>query len=65
MSEVQHHTDWRWQPANKFGGVKTRRPRAELTRIGMHLRTLYDQVVEEPVPNRLTRLLARIEEHRA
>ena len=47
-------------------GVRPREESAALTeltqkRIGLHLRTMYDTVVQQPVPDRFRDLIARLE----
>jgi len=64
MSELENRTGWRWAVDERSGEAESRLPRPELARIGKELRALYEDDVDEPLPNRLSRLVARIEPHR-
>lgn len=65
MGKLEHQTAWIWQPAGAFGTATHGLPGPDLVRIGVHLRALYDEVLEEPVPDRLRQLVARLEQRRA
>ena len=62
MTEVENGIAWRWPAAEASSAAKTRSQRPELARIGAHLRAFYGDVVDEPLPDRLMRLLHRLEQ---
>jgi hypothetical protein len=64
MIDSDHSGDWKWRPTLGLRAVQAGQPGPELARIGARLRTLFDQAVEEPLPDRLTRLVARLEKDR-
>jgi len=64
MNDSEHSGGWKWRPGAGFGPVKAAQPGPELGRIGARLRTLYDEVVDEPLLDRLTRLVARLDQDR-
>ena len=64
MSEVGNRTGWQWTVDERSSEAKPRLRRPEVDRLGKELRTLYEDIVAEPLPDRLSRLVARIEQHR-
>jgi hypothetical protein len=64
MSEVGNSTGWQWPVDERTSEAETRLRRPELARIGKELRALYDDIVDEPLPDRLSRLVGRIARHR-
>jgi hypothetical protein len=64
MNELENRGG-QWFRAEDLNFVGRRSRRPELARIGTHLRSLYEEAAEDPLPERFTRLLARLDEHRA
>jgi hypothetical protein len=60
MGTVEHRTGWKWHTPRDAGDERVR-PAPELARIGTRLRAFYQQVEEEDVPDRLLKLLKRLE----
>jgi hypothetical protein len=60
MSELENRTGWRWAVDERSSEAESRLQRHELARIGKELRALYRDKVDEPLPDGLSRLVARI-----
>jgi hypothetical protein len=64
MSERDNKMGWKWLSAEAATTVNARSERPDLVRLGTRLRNLYENVVDEPLPDRFTGLLTRLEQHR-